>query len=48
MRIPVDIKDHAYEVIVERGAVQKADRYLDLGRKVLLLTFVSSVKNAML
>ena len=38
MIIPVQVKDSTYEVIVERGCIDKVIKYLDLNRKVLIIT----------
>ncbi len=38
MKIPVKTNEGGYEIILERGALQKADRYLDLNRKALIVT----------
>ena len=38
MIIPINLGEHSYDIIVERGALLKADKYLDLNRKVLIVT----------
>lgn len=38
MVIPVRLKEHGYPVIIERGALNQADAYFRLDRKVLILT----------
>ena len=38
MRIPVDLGANSYDIIVERGALKNASRYLNLGRKALIVS----------
>ncbi len=38
MIIPVEIKNESYEIVLERGALDKAGEYLDLDRRVLIVT----------
>lgn len=38
MIISVGIKDKEYDIVLEKGALKSADKYLDLNRKVLIVT----------
>lgn len=38
MIIPVNIKDKGYDIVLERGVLSKIGEYLDLNRKVLIVT----------
>ena len=38
MKLPVNLGDESYDIIIERGALNKIGAYLDLNRKVLILT----------
>lgn len=38
MKIRIELGEKSYDVIIERGALKKADEYLELKRKVLVLT----------
>ncbi len=38
MILSVDVKDTSYDIIVEKGCLSKASEYLDLNRKVLIIT----------
>lgn len=38
MELRVNIKDHAYDIILMRGALDEVGKYLDLKRKVLIVT----------
>ncbi|MBQ7907453.1 MAG: 3-dehydroquinate synthase [Clostridia bacterium] len=38
MELNVNIKDHSYDIILSRGALNNINSYLDLGRKVLIIT----------
>lgn len=38
MIIPINIKNQEYDIVLERGAINKASEYLDLNRKALIVT----------
>ena len=38
MILHLDLKDNGYDIVIERGSLLKADEYLNLKRKVLILT----------
>lgn len=38
MNLYLDLNENSYEIIIEPGLLHKADRYLDLDRKVLIVT----------
>lgn len=38
MNIKVNIKDYSYDIMIERGILNHTDKYLNLNRKVLILT----------
>ncbi len=38
MILPVDLKNNAYEIVLERGCLRRAAEYLDLDRRVLIVT----------
>lgn len=38
MIINMDLKENSYDIIVERGALENAGKYLDLNRRVLVVT----------
>ncbi len=38
MKLFVDLKEQGYDIVIERGALNNLDSYLDLNRKVLIVT----------
>ncbi len=38
MKISLNLKENSYDIIVEKDALKNADKYLDLNRKVLIVT----------
>jgi len=38
MIIPVNLQDRGYDIVLERGALSKASKYINLNRKVLVVT----------
>lgn len=38
MIIPINLQENSYDIIVERGAINRVEEYLNLNRKVLIVT----------
>ena len=38
MTIHMDLKENSYDILVERGILAKANQYLNLNRRVLVVT----------
>lgn len=38
MIIPIELGDNSYDIVLERGSLGKIDEYIDLNRKVLIVT----------
>ena len=38
MNIHLDLKDNSYDIIVERGILEKAGEHINLNRRVLVVT----------
>ena len=38
MTIHMDLKENSYDILVERGVLAKANQYLNLNRRVLVVT----------
>ena len=52
MILPINLDEKSYDIVIERGALQKIGEYLNLNRKVLILTdsgvpseYATAVKN---